>query len=156
MAFKSLSSIQFICIPVPLLWSIPFCQLSASFRWLVFGSWGINKLTGSSAAYPLTGNFHPFVWPIIPPIHPAEPFTFIWVGLGLTQSLGFVWRPYVKHGSLCMPRYWKQLLPSLYFLISFLPIFKFSLVFKVVLLQHLADEFVTALPRSKFAFKWAL
>lgn len=57
MAFRSLSAIQFIYILVPLLGSIPFCQLSACFRWLVFGGWGTNKLTVSSTAYPLTGNF---------------------------------------------------------------------------------------------------
>lgn len=59
-AFKSLSGIQFICILMPLLWSTPFCQLSASFRCFVFGSYGINKLTISSAAYPFAGNFHLF------------------------------------------------------------------------------------------------
>lgn len=86
MAFKSLSGIQFICILMPLLWSIPFCQLSASFRCFVFGSYAVNKLTISSAAYPLTGNFHPFAIEHYSSIHSAQPFNFTRVGLGLTLS----------------------------------------------------------------------
>lgn len=106
-ALKSLSGIQFICILMPLLWSIPFCQLSASFRCFVFGSYGINKLTISSAAYPLPGNFHPFA---------IEHYSFnsfcttIYFHLSRARvdsqspepglkSLGFVWRPYAKQES---------------------------------------------------------
>lgn len=86
MAFKSLSGIQFICILMPLLWSIPFCQLSASFRCFVFGSCAVNKLTISSAAYPLAGYFHPFAIEHYTSIHSAQPFNFTEVGLGLTLS----------------------------------------------------------------------
>lgn len=107
MAFKSVSGIQFICILMPLLWSIPFCQLSASFRCFVFGSYGINKLTISSVAYPLAGNFHPFAIDHYSSNSFSRTIYFHLSRVGVDskspeldlKSLGFVWRPYAKHES---------------------------------------------------------
>ena len=102
MAFRSLSGIQFICILMPLLWSIPFCQLNASLRCFVFGSYGINKLTISSA-----GNFHPFALDRYSSSSFSRTIYFYPSRVGVDsqspeldlKSLRFVWRSYAKHGS---------------------------------------------------------
>lgn len=105
-ALKSLNGIQFISILMPLLWSIPFCQLSASSRCSVFESYGINKLTISAAAYPLAGNSHLFAVDHYSSTSFSRAIYFQ-VGVEFTlspqsltlKSFEFVWRPYAKHES---------------------------------------------------------